>query len=85
MTKESRDFLEANRWAVESYSEESPPRRMSMKDKARLLSIIQEDINPGFTTDLWCSACEESFILNVYIFYDQFLKHETREREISRQ
>jgi hypothetical protein len=83
MTQESRDFMEANRWAVESYSQESPPRKMSMNDKARLLSIIQEDINPGFTTDLWCSACEKNFILNAYIFYRQFLENETRERSLS--
>jgi hypothetical protein len=84
MTQESRDFLEANRWAVDSYSQEMPPRKMSMSDKARLLAIIQEEINPGFTTDLWCGACEKNFILNVYIFYDQFLANEKRERFISR-
>lgn len=80
MTKESRDFLEANRWAVESYSQEMPPRKMSMKDKERLLAIIQKEINPDYSVDLWCGQCEKTFILNAYIFYDQYLTNEKRER-----
>lgn len=78
MTIEDKQFLEENRWAVQSYSEESPPRKMRMMDRERLLKIVQENIDPKFTTDMWCDKCERSFILNAYLMYDKYLADEPK-------
>lgn len=74
MNQSDLSFLEANRWAIESYSQSSPPRSMGMMDRERLLKIVRESFDPGASADLWCGECVRVFILNAYIMYDEYIK-----------
>lgn len=70
MKPENKQFLEANRFYVESYKQQDPPRKMSMRDREKLLKIINEEFNAGLTPDLWCDPCVKTFVLNAYQIYD---------------
>lgn len=74
MTHAHRTFLDNNRFFVESYSQEMPPRMMSYKDRVTLLQIVREYFDPTHTADLWCQECCKAFILNAYLMYDQYEK-----------
>lgn len=70
MTDADKAFIESIRWAVQSYSQESPPRTMRMMDRERLLKIINENFGVNLTPDLWCDTCTRDFILNAFQIYD---------------
>lgn len=70
MNDADKEFLEANRWVVDSYSQESPPRHMRMMDRERLLRIVNENFGVKMTPDLWCDSCLKTFIINAYQLYD---------------
>jgi len=74
MTYSDHQFMNDNRWAVESYSQNSPPRTMRMMDRERLRDIIKKYIDPGAQPDLWCEPCLKTFIINSYILYDEYIK-----------
>lgn len=76
MTEESKAFLEAHRYFVESYSQENVPRHMNMRDRERLLKIMNEELGYDTNPDLWCPDCLKSFVLNSYQIYDQYLANE---------
>jgi hypothetical protein len=73
----NQSFLDANRFYVESYSQKDPPRKMSMRDKERLLEIVREEFQSNASPDLWCGPCASAFILNAYVLYDEYLKNES--------
>lgn len=79
MKAENKAFLDANRLYVQSYSQESPPRKLSYRDRERLFKIVCEEFDANFTTDLWCEPCVKSLVLNTYVLYDQFLSDEKGE------
>jgi hypothetical protein len=74
MQPANKAFLDRNRFYIESYSMESPPKKMNYKDRKELLRIVREEFEPEYDADLWCDPCIKSLILNAYIFYDEARK-----------
>lgn len=77
MLAANKQFLDDNRLFVESYSQKDPPRKMGIADRERLLAIVRQEFDKGFTADLWCEECVKVFILNAYVMYDNFLENES--------
>ena len=76
MKSEDKLFLDSNRHYVESYSQKDPPLKMRMRDREQLLQIVRTYFDKNATPDLWCEPCIQSFILNAYVLYNEYLKNE---------
>jgi hypothetical protein len=73
MKPENKKFLDDNRHFVDSYKMKDPPLKMNAREKQTLFNIVRDEFDSKIKTDLWCGPCFQAFIINAYIFYDQYL------------
>jgi hypothetical protein len=84
MLSESVLILERNKHHWEMWSNAMMVRGLSGSDRSDLLSVYQQEFNPGYTTDLDCQNCVIELLKLVYTSYEKFKSENNGKRKNTR-
>lgn len=74
MKAENKAFLDANRHHYDTFIKAQFIKHFDGNTSGTMLRIIQEEFNPGYFQNLWCSSCVADMLVYCYRMYDKWLK-----------
>jgi hypothetical protein len=68
----NKEFIKANEHHYTILTKAGYVQHLDSATRTRMLAIIKEEINPTYTSDLWCQTCVAEMVNYLYKNY----KHE---------
>jgi len=72
MKPENKAFLEENRKHWITLRDAKYLRHLDGNTRSRMVQVISEEFQPGYTADLWCAPCVSEMITTLYRRFEEW-------------
>lgn len=73
MKPENKAFLDANRHHYDTIIKAGYVKHLNAHERERMVRVMNEEFQPGYTADLWCPPCVFDMVKLLYQRYDAWL------------